>query len=158
MTAIEGHVVSVEIIRSRQNNKGMAEPLLHFPFIHSLVNPCDLQTDVVDSEEQNVSPAYLRDSSRNGEIPFSQQVLDFLNPFRHFIDVQSTEPNSSNNGKMKVQLTQEFKLVVSQTLLLIHRIYSPSVSSVLFLNSFLKMVTMLNIEINRRCVNVKATS
>ena len=65
--------------------------LLHFPFIYSLANPCDFQTDMVDSsEEHDTSLVSLRGLIRNGEIPLmTQEDLDSLSPLRHLIDVQS---------------------------------------------------------------------
>jgi hypothetical protein len=122
-------------ITLQQKSIAAADPLLRFPFIHSLANPCEFQADMVDSSEgQGASLVSLRDLIRNGEIPLTQQVLDFLNPFRHLIDVQSVEssrdPIFSNDIKMKEQLTQELKLVVSQVLHLIHIFYSQSVSLV----------------------------
>jgi hypothetical protein len=125
----------IESITLQQKSIATAEPLLHFPFIHSLANPCDFQTDMVDSsEEQDASLVSLRDLIRNGEIPLTQEALDFLSPLRHLIDVHPVEPNrrlsSSNDTKMKEQSSKELKLVVSQVLHLIHIFYSPSVSLV----------------------------
>ena len=93
---------------------------------------------VDSSEEQDASLVSLRDFIRNGEIPLTQQVLDFLSPFRHLIDVQPVEPSrdssSSNDTKMKEQSSsKELKLVVSQVLHLIRLFYSQSVSLVIFL-------------------------
>ena len=123
----------------------LEQPLLHFPFIHLLANPCDFQSDMM------VHPAAEEDfATRNdAEIPLAQQALYFLSPFRHLIVVhQSDEPSyssinmssSSNDTRMKEQLTQEFKLVVAQVLHLIHHFYSPvSVSSSLFSRFSLKL-------------------
>ena len=122
----------------QQKSKATVEqPLLRFPFIHLLANPCDFQTDsMVDSEEhfESTSPEWLRDlPTRNEEIPLAQQALYFLTPFRHLIAVhhQFDEQSSSwNRTRIKEQLTQELKLVVAQVLHLIHHFYSPvSVSS-----------------------------
>jgi hypothetical protein len=119
--------------RTRIQNKrrDTVQPLMRFPFIYSLANPCDFQSDVFESEESHESPSSLRDLVGNGEIPLAQQALDFLTPFRDLIDVQSAhDPNNLNDTKSEEEqsvLTREFKLVVSQALHLIRRIYSPSV-------------------------------
>jgi hypothetical protein len=112
--------------------KKTVEPLLRFPFVHSLVNPCDFQSDSFDpSESPHSSSLSLRDLAGNGEIPLAQQAPDFLTPLHHFMDVRSiNEPHNLNSSKReddKSTLTQEFKLVVAQVLLLVHRIYTPSV-------------------------------
>ena len=137
--ATDSLMARIESIKLQQKSIATGEPLLHFPFIHSLANPCDFQTDMVDSsEEHDASLVSLRDFIRNGEIPLTQQVLDFLSPFRHhLIDVQSVEANrsssSSNDTKMKEQSSsKELKLVVSQVLHLIRLFYSQSVSLVFF--------------------------
>ena len=136
--ATDSLMARIESIKLQQKSIATGEPLLHFPFIHSLANPCDFQTDMVDSsEEHDASLVSLRDFIRNGEIPLTQQVLDFLSPFRHLIDVQPVEPSrdssSSNDTKMKEQSSsKELKLVVSQVLHLIRLFYSQSVSLVFF--------------------------
>ena len=110
-------------IQFRQKFKEEAEPLLRFPFIHSLANPCDFQSDVFHLQELDAS---LRDLTRNGDIPLADQVMDFLIPFRHLIQLTSAGSTSSNDTKE--QSAQEFKLVVSQALHLSRSFYSPSVS------------------------------
>jgi hypothetical protein len=110
----------------------MEEPLLRFPFVYSLVNPCDFKSDVLECEQQDKSSKEsMRNLARNGEISLAQQVFDFLSPFRQLIEVQLVEPNSSDDSKMKEQSTQELKLVVAQALQLIYHFYSSSVSLVM---------------------------
>ena len=96
---------------------------MRFPFVHSIVNLSDFKSDSFDSETHA--------SSLSSRISFAQQAVDFLTPLRHLMDVRSiNEPHNLNSSKReddKSTLTQEFKLVVAQVLLLVHRIYTPSV-------------------------------
>jgi hypothetical protein len=155
ITASDVLVASADTVTSR--NKETTEPLLRFPFIHSLANPCNFALEIVsltpfpvlhnllvkeqsrfDSGEQLVLPAPLRYLTPSGEIPLAQQALDFLRPYRDVIDVQSTDPRYVNDKKREegqFSLVEEFKLVISQVLLLVRHIYSPSVSLVLDLFS-----------------------
>lgn len=151
ITASDGLMANVEAVGSQKKNKDSSEPLLRFPFIHSLANPCNFALEIVslspfpalhnllleeqelnqlNLEEQHVSPVPLRNLAANAEISLAQQALDFLGPYRDLIDVQSVKPRYVNDKKKREEqssLTKEFKLVVSQTLHLIRRIYSPSV-------------------------------
>ena len=102
--------------------------MLRFPFIHSLANPCDFQFDVFDSRGHE-DESFKRDLPRKGEMSLDQQVLDFLAPFRHLIELQSVEPSPSKDTNITDdQLKKELKLVVSQALQLINYLYSTSVS------------------------------
>ena len=76
-----------------------------------------------DLEELDAS---LRDLTRIEDIPLADQVIDFLIPFRHLIELPSAGSSYSNDTKE--QSAQEFKLVVSQALQLSRSFYSPSVS------------------------------
>ena len=149
------------------------EPLLRFPFVHSLANPCGylLPTGVTvgreklnhfeSSDQQEITLAPLRDI--NKEIPLTKQVLDFLGPFHDLIQ-QSYKPTlSMNNTLINEQSTQELILVVSQALQLIFSIYSQSVSNscLLLLLTFISWYDLIfcdNISIKRRCVNATASS
>lgn len=150
ITASDVLMANIEAVGSQKKNTDSSEPLLRFPFIHSLANPCNFALEIVslspfpalhnllleeqelnqlNSENQHVSPVPLRNLAANAEISLAQQALDFLGPYRDLIDVQSVKPRYVNDKKREEQssLTKEFKLVVSQTLNLIRRIYSPSV-------------------------------
>jgi hypothetical protein len=133
-----------------RSKSATAEPLLRFPFVHTLANPCgfhllepETPNNLVTAETERRNPANhvdtlarhrlalapLRDVRE--DIPLDQQVLDFLGPFRELIT--SVNQRSLNDTKMnKEQSRQELQLVVSQALLLIRRIYSPSVSQLEF--------------------------
>jgi hypothetical protein len=142
-------VNSIPSIQQFRSKSATAEPLLRFPFVHTLANPCGFQLEpatpnnlvTADAERQNpanhvdtlarhrLALAPLRDVRE--DIPLDQQVLDFLGPFREIIT--SVNQHSLNETKMnKEQSRQELQLVVSQALLLIRRIYSPSVSQLEF--------------------------
>ncbi|EFX78148.1 hypothetical protein DAPPUDRAFT_320628 [Daphnia pulex] len=111
-----------------QQKKETAEALLRFPVIHSLADPCHFQSDIFDSEDRNASPAPMRDFlhflSGYGGIPL--RTIGFIRPhlgeFTKLLDLNDAMREESEQSS----LTKEFQLVVSQTLHLIHSIYSPS--------------------------------
>lgn len=124
--------------------KKTVEPLLRFPFIHSLANPCGFALNSTSSfptiqswltERQvnhlETTPAplgNLRPVDLSGESTLAQQSLAFLAPFREILSV----PNGPRYSGVKYSsedqrsLTEELKLVTSEAGHLIRRIYSPS--------------------------------
>ncbi|XP_057380191.1 uncharacterized protein LOC130702524 [Daphnia carinata] len=124
--------------------KKTVEPLLRFPFIHSLANPCGFALNSNSSfptiqswlTERHVNhyettPAplgNLRTLDLSGESTLAQQSLAFLIPFREVLSA----PNGSRYSGVKYSsedqrsLTEELKLVVTEAGHLIRRIYAPS--------------------------------
>jgi hypothetical protein len=121
VTASDDLMTSLETIRLQQKIKEPA--LLRFPFIPSLVDPCDFSSNMFHSED---SP--WRDLTGNGRIPLVQHSLGYIRSNvvdEHFTEL--LELNDARREEEQFSLIKEFKLVVSQALHLIHSIYSLSV-------------------------------
>lgn len=119
--------------------KRTLEPLLRFPFIHSLANPCGFALDSSSfptiqswlTERQvnhfETTPAPLGSLRTVDLSSLAEQALVFLGPFREILSASNGRRYSSSYTTEDHSLTEELKLVISEAVHLIRRIYAPSV-------------------------------
>ncbi|EFX60916.1 hypothetical protein DAPPUDRAFT_122727, partial [Daphnia pulex] len=92
VTASDDLVTSLETIRLQRKIKEKAESMLRFPFIHSLVDPCDFSSNMFHSKD-----APWKDLTGNGRIPLVQLSLGYIRS--NLVDEHFTELLDLNDAR-----------------------------------------------------------
>ena len=108
------------------------EPLFRFPFVKHLANPCRITLEgaitFANKKSSTGQPFPLRLLSTDGT-PLSQQVSDYLEPFREFY----TSPTPFSSVLERQANIESMNVVLQQAKFHIKGVYPSPVSLILFM-------------------------
>jgi hypothetical protein len=117
-------IVNGEVMSGKPTSS--IEPLFRFPFIKFLANPCRIALEgplAFPNKKVASQPFPLRSLATDGT-PLSQQVSDYLEPFR---DLYSSHNSFSSAFERQANI-ESMNVVLQQAKFHIKNIYPPSVS------------------------------